>query len=63
VGDVGIVWGFYNSDPPMYEVSFTDSDGTTFDFTVDEEEICKVDGVEPEPGGLGLPQSQSVDWG
>jgi hypothetical protein len=60
----GVVFALYNSDPPSYEVNWKDVNGVSIGMVMDEEEICKADGIEPEPReSEGDPQSQSVDRG
>jgi hypothetical protein len=64
VNFTGLVRACYISNPPMYEVRFPDLDGSYLYFAAYEFELCKADGMEPEPReSEGNPQSQSVDRG
>jgi hypothetical protein len=38
-GAVGVVWAFYATRPPCYEVTWRDKNGLDFDMTMDEEEL------------------------
>ena len=42
VGDTGVIWAFYNTTPPAYEVTFTGKDGRPFDMTMSEDELAAV---------------------
>jgi hypothetical protein len=51
VNTTGLVRACYISDPPLYEVRFTDSDGSYIYFTAYEFELCKASGMDAlEPG-------------
>lgn len=47
-GDAGVVWALYQTQPPMYEVTFRDRSGQDFDVTMTEDEITEVVDV-PRP--------------
>ena len=42
VGDTGVVWAFYSTTPPAYEVTFQGQDGEPFDMTMSEDELVAV---------------------
>ena len=42
IGDTGVIWAFYNTTPPAYEVTFTGKDGEPFDMTMSEDELVAV---------------------
>ncbi len=42
VGDTGVIWAFYNTTPPAYEVTFQGEDGEPFDMTMSEDELAAV---------------------
>ena len=42
IGDTGVIWAFYNTTPPAYEVTFTGKDGRAFDMTMSEDELVAV---------------------
>ena len=42
VGDTGVVWAFYDTKPPAYEVTFRGEDGEPFDMTMSEDELVAV---------------------
>jgi len=50
-GDTGVVVCLYATEPPAYEVTFRDGEGTAFDCVMSEEELTRVAG--------GLPSSRS----
>ncbi len=50
VGDTGVIWAFYNTMPPAYEVTFKGEDGEPFDMTMSEDELVAV----PEARELSL---------
>lgn len=52
VGDTGVIWAFYNTTPPAYEVTFTGKDGKSFDMTMSEDELVAV----PAPRELAASQ-------
>lgn len=41
-GDAGVIWAFYNTTPPAYEVTFMGKDGEAFDVTMSEDELVAV---------------------
>ena len=42
VGDTGVIWAFYNTTPPAYEVTFKGEHGELFDMTMSEDELVAV---------------------
>jgi hypothetical protein len=41
-GARGTVWAVYESDPPAYDVTFADSNGTEFDALMNESELLPL---------------------
>ena len=45
-GDQGVIWALYETQPPMYEITFHGCNGQDFDITLAENEILEVTGAK-----------------
>jgi hypothetical protein len=51
-GTAGVVWCLYDTQPPSYEITFSDTEGRAFDATLSEEELSApiaTENIERQP--------------